>query len=53
MALVHLSYIIFNDRFYLSFFVATHGFRESDFDYYSVSYSSAHKSRPNVSMCVY
>ena len=23
---------IFNDRFYLSFFVATHGFRESDFD---------------------
>ena len=44
---------IFNDRFYLSFFVATHGFRESDFDYYSISYSSAHKSRPNVSMCVY
>ena len=25
---------IFNDRFYMSFFVATHGFRESDFDYY-------------------
>ena len=24
----------FNDRFYLSFFVAMHGFRESDFDYY-------------------
>ena len=22
-------------------------------DYYSISYSSAHKSRPNVSMCVY
>ena len=44
---------IFNDRFYLSFLVAMHGFRESDFDYYSISYSSAHKSRPNVSMCVY
>ena len=44
---------IFNDRFYLSFFVATHGFRESDFDYYSISYLSAHKSRPNVSICVY
>ena len=26
--------LIINDRFYLSFFVATHGFRESDFDYY-------------------
>ena len=26
--------ILFNDRFYLSFFVATHGFRENDFDYY-------------------
>ena len=22
-------------------------------DYYSISYLSAHKSRPNVSMCVY
>ena len=33
---------LFNDRFHLSFFVATHGFRESDFDYYSISYSSAH-----------
>ena len=43
----------FNDRFYLSFVVATHGFRESGFDYYSISYSSAHKSRSNVSMCVY
>ena len=43
----------FNDRFYLSFFVATHGFRESDFDYYSISYLSAHKSRPNVLLCVY
>ena len=38
----------FNDRFYLSFFVATHGFKESDFDYYSISYLSAHKSRSNV-----
>ena len=44
---------IFNDRFYLPFFVATHGFRERDFDYYSISYLSAYKSRPNVSMCVY
>ena len=26
--------IVFNDRFYLSFFVATHGFRESGFDFY-------------------
>ena len=46
------SVFIFNDRFYLSFFVATHGFRKSDFDYYSISYLSAHKSRPNV-QCVY
>ena len=45
--------ILFNDRFNLSFFVATHGFRISDFDYYSISHSSAHKSRPSVSMCVY
>ena len=28
------STTFFNDRFYLSFFVATYGFRESDFDYY-------------------
>ena len=27
-------WIVFNDRFFLSFFVAMHGFRESDFDYY-------------------
>ena len=26
--------MLLNDRFYLSLFVATHGFRESDFDYY-------------------
>ena len=26
--------IFFNDRFYLSFFVAMQGFRASDFDYY-------------------
>ena len=44
---------IFNDRFYLSFLVATHGFRESDCDYYKISYLSAHKSRPNVLLCVY
>ena len=44
---------VFNDRFYLSFFVATHGFRESDFDYYSILYLSTHKSSPNVSVCVY
>ena len=25
---------LINDRFYQSFFVATQGFRESDFDYY-------------------
>ena len=47
------SSLLFNDRFCLSFFVAKHGFRESDFDYYSISYSSTHKSRPNVSMRVY
>ena len=50
---VHWLNFVFNDRFHLSFFVATHGFRESDFDYYSISYSFAYKSRPNVSMCVY
>ena len=48
----HIEELI-NDRFYLSFFVAMHGFRESDFDNYSISYLSAHKSRPNVSVCVY
>ena len=50
---ITLGVLIFNDRFYLSFFVATHGFRESDFDYYPISYLSAHISRPSVSMCVY
>ena len=25
---------LFNDRFYLSFFVATRGFRDSGFDFY-------------------
>ena len=29
-----LNNLVFNDRFYLSFFVATHGFRENYFDYY-------------------
>ena len=53
VCIANMCGVIFNDRFYLSFFVAMHGFRESDFDYYSISYLSAHKSRPNVSMCVY
>ena len=48
-----LFFRVFNDRFYLSFFVAPHGFRVNDFDYYSIAYLSAHKSRPSVSMCVY
>ena len=41
--------LIFNDRFYLSFFVAMHGFRESGFDCYWSLYLSAQKCRP----CVY
>ena len=44
---------IFNDRFYLSFFVATHGFRESDFDYYSISYLSARTKVDPMFQCVY
>ena len=44
-----LTTLIFNDRFYLSFFVAMRGFRESGFDFYWSLYLSAQKRRP----CVY
>ena len=40
--------MIFNDRFYLLFFVAMRGFRESGFDFYWSLYLSAQKRRPRV-----
>ena len=47
--LQYLNNPIFNDRFYLSFFIAMHGFRESGFDLYWSLYLSTQKCRP----CVY